>query len=578
MPKKTKKVKSPEQIQKEKEENERIEQENLRKINLYSNATPEYIQDVLNRAPTTLSQSLEDTYHDKNVNAYNLFPNKEAINTAMEKYSRQYAIALTFVNDVNKLPSEGTNGALRRDTAFVSIHLSDGSDEDIVKQASRFLNATKERQKGNFEPMRQIITDIIDKSKARSGYDYDFTKPEEIYEFKKTSYGYSPLSNMFQEDKEFYNEFCKDVNAEKRHGFLLQSFERTRNFEDREIAINVDKIIPSILQFNNKVYDEDNKPFEAGGSENEFLKFNIAKTWDDIILNNRKNPKFVVNPLSIGVKLNKTKDSYDPSNFKSFDKMYEAATSFSGGAAKDVDGFLSSFSIGEEFIRTQGVYIKATEYQNRVGKKYGFGGLEFASKSIFIGEDSLEELTEKHIKILQEKNPDEKYNKDDVSNVLMTQALGDPSKVISTAYIAREDGAFKFKVVPIEKDYSFAAKASEKTHGYIRSFLHAIGWKYPEEKLQDKQTAAITSFKESNTIKSIEEKINTQMRNDLDDLTKTYEVKKDDISVLQNKEPEVEKNTSRVHIVVEEANHSKENINKQEVIQPSHEKQSIKTK
>lgn len=42
-----KKEKSPEQIQQELEENLREEQEQLRKIDFYSNVTPEYIQDVI---------------------------------------------------------------------------------------------------------------------------------------------------------------------------------------------------------------------------------------------------------------------------------------------------------------------------------------------------------------------------------------------------------------------------------------------------------------------------------------------------------------------------------------------------
>lgn len=200
----------------------------------------------------------------------------------------------------------------------------------------------------------------------------------------------------------------------------------------------------------------------------------------------------------------------------------------------------------------------------------------YVHETLFIDGEPLSSLIDKQIAILKGRRPEMYFDREHTAVVIMVQTLADPNKVISTAVLSQsEDGAFKYKAIPFEKDYTVAAEASKKTHGYLRRFLHVFGWKYPEESLQTKQDAAIEAFKKNNVLQSVEEKINSKMKEELDSFSKSYEV---------NKEAEIGKDKSivideslenRKQISVQQSYHEIKEVNKHEVKESSEEKRII---
>lgn len=488
------------------------------KLNSFLNLTPEYISDVIQRSNDTLESRIETNEFYEDVFDFNYYPNHDALNTAMYRFSQDYAIAATFVDDVDDEYSDNLPRHFEKLACSIALYLSDGTKEDIIRQASRYLSAQIERDNGNPEEMRQILKDTLAKTSKDSVFEFDSSNPDEIYKHNVNTFVYYAIYDMLDHDKEFNKEFSKDVKAEMEYAIKAVSVQRSRSFEYREIGINVDRIIPELINNQMEILSSDGIILTYGTPEYHQMRMNVINTWKQAIFDKNENPRFIVPPSSIGIKPRSSKDSYEPSNFDSYDKVNEFRDKIHRRLlAKDANGMQYSVSVAESFLSTQESLSLAAEYQESFSSHIHLHQQLYVHETLFIDGEPLSSLIDKQIAILKGRRPEMYFDREHTAVVIMAQALADPNKVISTAVLSQsEDGAFKYKAIPFEKDYTVAAEASKKTHGYLRRFLHVFGWKYPEESLQKKQDAAIEAFKKNNVLQSVEEKINSKMKEELD--------------------------------------------------------------
>lgn len=207
------------------------------KLNSFLNLTPEYISDVIQRSNDTLESRIETNEFYEDVFDFNYYPNHDALNTAMYRFSQDYAIAATFVDDVDDEYSDNLPRHFEILACSIALYLSDGTKEDIIRQASRYLSAQIERDNGNSEEMRQILKDTLAKTSKDSVFEFDSSNPDEIYKHNVNTFVYYAIYDMLDHDKEFNKEFSKDVKAEMEYAIKAVSVQRSRSFEYREIGI-----------------------------------------------------------------------------------------------------------------------------------------------------------------------------------------------------------------------------------------------------------------------------------------------------------------------------------------------------
>lgn len=566
MPKVSKKQKSPEQIQKEQEEALEKQKQNEAKLNLYSNVTDEYIQDAIQRGQTRFEAEYIDNNNDPSLKAFNLYPNKESLKLGMEKYCRHYELVTVFVHDVEAANSNYKNSQFHRDAAPLALLMSDGTDEDVIRQASRILKAyTAFEYNGDPTLLRELCKDALAITKGKTAFNLPQNTPEEFYKYQAFTHGFGTIVNIFSIDDKNYLEYKKNIKDDIAYSINSSTMLISRALENREISLSTDKIDPIVIQSRVNMKDESEDPVDycltGGTREKQYMGYCATKAWAQYAIDGEKTFRFEVPASSIGIKVGSS-ECYDPSFYNSLDKMIETEQGINDQLTiGNSTGKQTSIVVAEEFIDTQLSLLKSASYQTKFVENLPIKDGDLTRKSIFIEDKSLDELVEKQMNILNKNNPENKLDKSNVARVIMAQALGDPNKVVSVAVLSPTKDGFAFKAVPLEKDYTRATRISEKNHGYFRQFLHACGWKYPEEKLQEKQAIAVSSFKESNVIKNIEQKMNSQFKDNIKELSNTYE--RNDIVDL-DKDIEIS-TSSRERISVKEANRLKTDIVKQDI-------------
>ncbi len=457
---------------------------------------------------------------------------------------------------ISNVPGAGFNKAVDRDLSAYFLSLKGKTLTERVEKSLQYVKAIKERDNGNFEPIREIQSEIIN-GLLSSRANCNFTKKSNIYNMYVDSHASIVIQELLSKDPKFNQNF-KRINPAKYYALqdklscievidtnnredIFASTHFTSKFasEPKEIntfnafRVNLDKTVINVgrntLAFGNAIY-------ESRFSGKKSIELNFDMSMYGVLGDHQKLPNKGLASESIE---SLCATISEKAGMFATPIDYDTTLTTKEVALASTEKMLSEYAsqaMSNEFIK------------DLLGKdQIGFDDTyEYLFKSIYVNDKSIFELASDDLKY--------QYGLDRVGAAIFTKALHDKNSVISIASLQyNQKGELETHVVGCKKNYDELCKQTENKHGFLSRIGHAFGiHKYNVEVMRDDYQNTLNNF-ERNKVR--------------DTIKANFEEKfKENISSYKNKETIKAMNEAKHKAALDELKEKNLNYEKNEYV------------
>lgn len=439
-----------------------------------------------------------------------IYKDKEALTDAYKNIYQIEDYAYLVSDYVTNIPGKNFTKAVNRDLVPYFLSLKGLSLTERVSASLKYVNAISEREKGNFEPSREIQRELIDKF-LKSRENCNFTKKANIYNTYVNTNLALVVQEMMRDDPKFVENLKKSDPA--KYYNLINKCSELDNIN----AIN-DKEVFSNLNFTS---NKGSKPTTLTdlSNYNTFSRtaINVVRNVEALELasleskNTHKDSIDFVCDMSLygicGTSQKLPDKSIANSSIKS---LCDTIDKISDDFGLDVE-YSRQFSSKEIALLSAEAMFKtyfATKQTNQFlcdlkGKDIleEDETAEFYFKSVYVNDKSIYSLA----KDFSKEHPE--YDMKRVGSAIFARALHNKNDVLSIASMSyNSKGELESSVKVMNKDYDEIVKQTEKNHSLFFRIMHKLGLKtYNTEKMRDDYKKALgehTKLHKSDFIKA----------------------------------------------------------------------------
>ncbi len=441
------------------------------------------------------------------VNSSPIYKDNRALQSVFSNIYKIEDYANILAGYISNVPGATFNKAIDRDLSAYFISLKGVSLTKRVEKSLIYVNAIKERDNGNFEPIREIQRELIDNF-LNSRANCNFTKKSNIYNNYVDSHLSIVLQELLSKDEEFV-QLYKETNPAKYYTLYekfselevidsanKQDIFRGLNFTSKYAAEpkNVETFTEfgtnlgrTVINVSRNVQALGNAIYESKFSNKTEVELNFDVSMFGVLGQNQKLPSKSLASDSIEILLETISEK---SNYFGCEIDYDTALNTKEVALASTEVLLNTYAsqkCSDQF--TKDLLGKDELAPEDV--------LEFMYKSIYINNKSIYELAIDHVS--------EDFTLDRVGAAVFTKAMHDKNSVISMANLRyNPKGELETNVVVFKKNYDELVKQTKDNHGFFSRIGHALGLhKYNVEVMRDDYQVAEERFINNQTVEAI---------------------------------------------------------------------------
>lgn len=462
----------------------------------------------------------EDFHNSLQIKKYNdvnndfisspIYRNNEVLKSVFTNIYKIEDYANILANYISNVPGAKFNKAIDRDLSAYFISLKGKTLTERVEKSLQYVKAIKERDNGNFEPIREIQSELIyDLLSSRANT--NFTRKSNIYNMYVDSHSSIVIQELLSKDPVFTKNF-KRINPDKYYALQdkLSCIEviDTANRQDifagcqftskyasqpkeinafNKFGVNLEK---TIINVDRNILALGNAIYESRFSNKNSIELNFDMSMYGVLGPHQKLP-------------NRGLASEDIESL--CNTINEKSEIFAGPIDYDtaLDPKAVALASTEVMLQNYAIQACSNEFIKDILQKDQMGPddvYEYLFKTIYVNDKSIFELTNNLDQDLIDQHGFER-----VGAAIFTKALHDKNAVISMASMQyNQMGELETHVVTCKKNYNELVKQTENNHGFLSRIGHMLGiHKYNVETMRDDYQNTINNFEQNNVRNSI---------------------------------------------------------------------------